>query len=218
MRRLARREGKWGRSGNGSQPRQVSRQSSPISASNNPRPLFEQLDNRDSYPRLNAQDEKKLGEALLLLADLSPEASKKRISELNEEHTVRRETVWARRGEAPLAQALVFIAKVAAAKPLPSHDGNALAEEYVAAGAEIDWAAMCALAAAPRELDREAISAALRAVYLPLGGSGSGVAPRTHPDWQGEARRSSRRRTGSHHDPVCGWLANGSRARAGSPA
>ena len=103
------------------------------------------MENRDSYPRLNAQDEKKLREALLLLADLSPEASKKRIAELNEEHASRRETVWARRGEAPLAQALAFIAKVAAAKPLPSHDGNALAEAYVAAGADTDWAAMCAL-------------------------------------------------------------------------
>ena len=132
-----------------------------------PRTLFEHSENRDSYPRLNAQDEKKLREALLLLVDLSPEASKKRIAELDDEHAWRRETVWARRGEAPLAQALAFIAKVAAAEPLPGHDGNALAEAYVAAGADADWAAMCALAAAPRELDREAITAALRAVYLP---------------------------------------------------
>ena len=132
-----------------------------------PETLFELSDNRDSYPRLNAQDEKKLREALLALADLSPEAAKKRIAELDDEHAWRRETVWARRGEAPLAKALTFIAKVAAAKPLPSHEGNALAEAYVAAGADADWAAMCALAAAPRELDREAITAALRAVYLP---------------------------------------------------
>ena len=132
-----------------------------------PRTLFEHSENRDSYPRLNAQDEKKLREALLMLADLSPGASKKRIAELNEEHAWRRETVWARRGDAPLAQALAFVANVAAAKPLPNRDGNALAEAYVAAGADADWAAICALAAAPRELDREAITAALRAVYLP---------------------------------------------------
>ena len=132
-----------------------------------PGTLFEHSENRDSYPRLNAQDEKSLREALLSLADLVPETAKKRIAELNEEHAWRRETVWARRGEAPLAKALAFIAKVAAAKPLPSHEGNALAEAYVTAGADADWAAMCALAAAPRELDREAITAALRAVYLP---------------------------------------------------
>ena len=132
-----------------------------------PGTLFEHSENRDSYPRLNAQDEKKLRETLLSLADLSLEAAKKRIAELEDEHAWRRETVWARRGEAPLAQALAYIAKVAAAKPLPSHDGNALAEAYVSAGADADWAAMCALAAAPRELDREASTAALRAVYLP---------------------------------------------------
>ena len=132
-----------------------------------PATLFEHSENRDSYPRLNAQDEKNLREALLSFADLSPESAKKQIAELNEEHAWRRETVWARRGEAPLAKALSFIAKVAAAKPLPSHEGNALAEAYVTLGADADWAAMCALAAAPRELDREAITAALRAVYLP---------------------------------------------------
>jgi len=132
-----------------------------------PGTLFDRSENRDSYPRLNAQDEKKLREALLSLADLSPEAARKQLAGLDEEHAWRRETVWARRGEAPLAQALSFLVKVAAARPLPGHEGNALAEAYVAAGADVDWAAMRALAAAPRELDREAIAAALRAVYLP---------------------------------------------------
>ena len=132
-----------------------------------PGTLFEYSENRDSYPRLNAQGEKNLREALLSLADLSPETATQRIAELDEEHGWRRETVWARRGKAPLAMALSFIAKVAAAEPLPSHDGNALAEAYVTAGTDADWAAMCALAAAPRDLDREAITAALRAVYLP---------------------------------------------------
>ena len=132
-----------------------------------PETLIDHSENRGSYPRLNAQDEEKLREALRSLADLSPEAAKKRIAELDKENAWRRETVWARRGDAPLAQGLGFIAKVAAAKALPSHDGNALAEAYVAAGADVDWAAMCALAAAPRELDREVTTAALRAVYLP---------------------------------------------------
>ncbi|WP_416193542.1 BREX-1 system phosphatase PglZ type B [Nitrobacter sp. TKz-YC01] len=129
-----------------------------------PGTLFE---HQDSYPRLNARDEKDLRQQLRELAELSPETAKARIAELEAKHAWRRETVWARRGEAPLAQALAFIANIAAAEPLPSHDGNALAEAYVAAGADVDWAAMRALAVAPRELDREAVAAALRAVYLP---------------------------------------------------
>ncbi len=129
-----------------------------------PGTLFE---HQDSYPRLNARDEKDLRQQLLGLAELSPETAKARIGELEAKHAWRRETVWARRGEAPLAQALAFIAQIAAADTLPSHDGKALAEAYVAKGADVDWAAMRALAVAPRELDREAVAAALRAVYLP---------------------------------------------------
>lgn len=138
-----------------------------------PRTLLELSENRGSYPRLNERDEGKLREELPMLADRPLEESKKRIAELNEEHAWRRETVWARRGEAPLARALAYIAKVAVAKPLPSHDGEALAEAYVTAGADVDWAAICALAAAPREIDREAVTAALRAVYLPWVGAGA---------------------------------------------
>ena len=132
-----------------------------------PETLLQLSENRASYPRLNAQEERNLREALLSLADLSPDTAKKRIAELDEEHSWRRGTVWARRGEAPLAEALAFIAKVAVARPLPSHEGGALAEAYVTAGSDADWAAMCALAQAPRELDRGATTAALRAVYLP---------------------------------------------------
>ena len=132
-----------------------------------PETLFEHSENRDSYPRLNAQEEEKLREALLSLADLTPDDAKRQIVELDEEHAWRRETIWARRGEAPLAQVIAFMAEVSAAEPLPSHDGNALGKAYVTVGADVDWAAMCALSAAPREVDREAVTAALRAVYLP---------------------------------------------------
>ena len=167
VRRLARREGRWeevwGRFAASTGFETVVT----YLGLEEPATLLDHMENRASYPRLNAQDEKTLRGALLSLANLSPEASKKRIAELNQEHAWRRETVWARRGAAPLAQALAFISEVAAAEPLPSHDGNALAEAYIAAGADVDWAAMCALAAAPRDLDRDATTAALRAVYLP---------------------------------------------------
>ena len=167
VRRLAKREGRWGDVWERFTASTGFETVVTYLGLEEPGTLFEHSENRDSYPRLNAQGEKNLREALLSLADLSPETATKRIAELDEEHGWRRETVWARRGEAPLAMALSFIAKVAAAEPLPSHDGNALAEAYVTAGADADWAAMCALAAAPRDLDREAITASLRAVYLP---------------------------------------------------
>ncbi|WP_436637652.1 BREX-1 system phosphatase PglZ type B [Microbaculum sp. FT89] len=132
-----------------------------------PASLFDHSENRGAYPRLNAQAETKLRDELEKLADLSPEDGCQRIEALEMEHGWRRDTVWAKRGRAPLAQALACLAIVAKGKSLPSHDGAALAEAYAAEGAAIDWAAMSALAAAPRELDRLAVTAALHTIYLP---------------------------------------------------
>lgn len=166
-RRLAGREGKWGEIWERFAASTGFETVVTYLRIEEPRTLLDLSENRGSYPRLNERHEGKLREELLVLADRPLGESKKRIAELNEEHAWRRATVWARRGEAPLARALAFVAKIAAAKTLPSHDGQALAETYVTAGAEVDWAAICALAAAPREIDCEAVTAALRAVYLP---------------------------------------------------
>ncbi len=132
-----------------------------------PTGLFDHEDNPDAYPKLNTKGEAKLRQDLLSLSDLSPEAAKAQIMKLEVEHSWRRQTIWARRGDAPLAQALTHLVAVAAAKPLPPHDGQALATAYVDQGCTIDWAAMQALAAAPRQIDREAVTAAIRAIYLP---------------------------------------------------
>jgi hypothetical protein len=125
------------------------------------------LADRSPYPRVNASEEKNLREALLKLASLPRSEASARLTQLENSHAWRRESLWARRGDAPLAQAVAHLAKVAAAQSLPPHDADSFAQAYVSAGAETDWAAMCALAAAPRELDRVAVSAALRAAYLP---------------------------------------------------
>lgn len=129
--------------------------------------LFDHTDNRDAYPKLNAKGEAKLRDELLALADLDVPAARQRIEKLELEHAWRRETVWARRGEAPLALVLAHIVEMADADPLPTHDGEALAEAYAAEGSGVDWAAICAMAAAPRDVDRKAVTAALRAIYLP---------------------------------------------------
>lgn len=132
-----------------------------------PASLFDHGENPDAYPRLNTKGETKLRQDLLALADLSAEAAKAQILALDDEHCWRRKTIWARRGEAPLVNALVHLVAVAAAKALPPHDGKALAQAYVDHGSKIDWAAMQALAAAPRQTDRDAVTVAIRAIYLP---------------------------------------------------
>jgi hypothetical protein len=125
------------------------------------------LADRAPYPRVNAREEKNLREALLKLVSLPHHEACAEVTQLEASHAWRRDTLWARRGDAPLAQALAHLATVAAAQPLPRHDPQNFAEAYFLAGADTDWAAMCALAATPREVDRLAVSAALRATYLP---------------------------------------------------
>ena len=125
------------------------------------------LADKAPYPKVNASEEKNLREALANLETKSRAEAAAKIASLETAHAWRRDTVWARRGDAPLARALGFLARVSLAKSLPAHDAEALAEAYTADGADIDSAAMSALAAAPREIDRVAVSSALRAIYLP---------------------------------------------------
>ena len=123
--------------------------------------------NREVYPKLNTKGEKELRDALQNLSELSFDEARAKVQELEEEHAWRRSTVWARRSEAPLAKALEHLAALATAASLPAHDGIALAEVYTSTGWNADCSAMSAIASAPRDLDRIAVTAALRAIYLP---------------------------------------------------
>jgi hypothetical protein len=129
-----------------------------------PQSMFER---RDAYPAVNTSAENELRTALLALESAVAEKAAAALQEYEQRHGWRRETVWARRGEARLAQALEHLAIVAPAPALPSHDARALAQAYIAEGWKADWAAMRALDIARTGADRDAVTAALRAVYLP---------------------------------------------------
>lgn len=83
------------------------------------------------------------------------------------EHGWRCLTVWAKRGEAKLAEALEHLAVIAGAAALPAHTSDAMAEAYAANGWKIDAAALAALDIARTGEYRDAVITALRAVYLP---------------------------------------------------
>jgi hypothetical protein len=125
------------------------------------------LIDRSTYPSVNDAAEDKLRQALLKLADVPADAARAAVLRLEQEHGLRRQTVWARMNRAPLALGLRHLAHVASAKALPADDVTTLAEAYAANGALVDSAAIDALAAAPAKDDRTAVVAALRAVYLP---------------------------------------------------
>ena len=121
----------------------------------------------DTYPAVNTRREDSLRQALLKLGGMARDQAAIEVLKLESDHGSRRDTVWGRRGEAPLARALGWLAIIAQAPGWPGHDPQTLAIGYAEGGARIDGAAIAALAAAPGDVDRAAVTAALQAIYLP---------------------------------------------------
>lgn len=120
-----------------------------------------------TYPKANARAEDRLRGELAALATLDAETARARVLAIEDKHGLRRESVWAQRGLAPLAQALEHLVVIAQAAPLPTDSPAALAAAYAATGWKADSAAIAAIAAAPRDADRASVTTALRAIYLP---------------------------------------------------
>ena len=98
----------------------------------------------DAYPTVNARREDVLRQALLRLGGMARDQAAIEILELETEHGPRRDTVWGRRGEAPLAGALGRLAIVAQATGWSAHDPTALGASYAAGGARIEGGALAA--------------------------------------------------------------------------
>ena len=121
----------------------------------------------EAYPAENARRETGLRKSLGDLATKSHAEATRAVLALEADHAWRRETVWARRGEAKLAEALQHLALIAAAAALPANDPGVLAEAYAAEGWKVDAAALAALDLARSGESRDAVTTALRALYLP---------------------------------------------------
>ena len=81
----------------------------------------------------------------MALGSATAEKAAAALEELEHRHGWQRETVWARRGEARLAQALEHLVVTAQTAALPSHEPQAMSAAYVAEGWKADWAALRAL-------------------------------------------------------------------------
>ncbi|GAB4384144.1 MAG: BREX-1 system phosphatase PglZ type B [Phycisphaerales bacterium] len=124
---------------------------------------------KESWPDENDQAEGRLRDVLTSLDGAEAGVARTRIEQLEQEHAPRRTWVWARLGRAPLAQALEHLARLA--ERTKSHIGGDTPDEmatlYAEGGFLADDAAMRALAAVKSSADWKAVSAAVRAVYLP---------------------------------------------------
>ena len=125
------------------------------------------FDFRDAWPQDNETAEVELRGALSEIAALAPEEARHRLVELDQVHGERRRWVWARRGHAPLAFAIEWLAALArlTQKDLPEGEVERLVSAYTDEGWRADDALMRALAAVEEPKDIEIVGAAATAVY-----------------------------------------------------
>jgi len=129
--------------------------------------LFEKAS--EYKPSSNRQEEGRLETDLLALSSASPKDALAKIKTLAAKHAHRSTWVWATLGEAPLALAIGHLrdlAEVVQASGNPS-TWEALADYYSTLGWKADRSMLRALDAARSTAATKAVTAAIRAVYLP---------------------------------------------------
>ena len=120
-------------------------------------------------PTPNRKEETRLETDLLTLTSVSTKDALAKIIALADEHTPRSTWVWAALGESPLAMAighLRLLAEVAQGSGNPT-TWEALAHYYSTVGWQADRSVLKALDAARSPAATKAVTAAIRAIYLP---------------------------------------------------
>ncbi len=132
-----------------------------------PNDLF--VEQPSSWPQNNRKGEEELRRALVALEGKTPSAAREEVIELERTHGPRREWVWAKLDLAPLANALMHLADVAAgtSRELGGVSADEMATQYAAGAWTIDAAALSSFAAVSSSADMHAISHALNAIYRP---------------------------------------------------
>lgn len=122
-----------------------------------------------AWPKKNLEGEDKLRQHLVDLPSLSPNGARKEIAAAEVDHAARRNTVWARLGQAPLALALEHLTRLAqlTTQAPPTGTVEAIAAWYTETGWQADHAALQVLAEVDQPSDLAAVSAALSVVYAP---------------------------------------------------
>lgn len=131
--------------------------------------LFPDHETLSGYPQANEQGESALRYALSACAGMVAAQARTAVLAAEKEHGLRRSWIWARMGRAPLVEALAYLAQVAelsASLPIGKTPAE-LATDYQHNGWRVDQAALQALASVQSKADLDAVSAALRAMYLP---------------------------------------------------
>lgn len=121
------------------------------------------------WPQDTQIAEAKLGEQLKQLRNETPPAARAAIAALEAKHGPRRQWVWAKLNQSPLAMALQHLVTLAemTAKPLGGGTLAQLAQAYTAWGWQVDAAVLAALALVSKVEDVAAAKAAILPLYRP---------------------------------------------------
>ena len=121
------------------------------------------------YPQVNEQSESALRYALAACAGRMAPQARTAVLAAEKEHGLRRAWLWTRMGRSPLAQALGHLALVAERSSMVpvGQTPSELATAYQQTGWQVDQAALQALASVYAKADLDAVSVALRSMYLP---------------------------------------------------
>ncbi len=131
--------------------------------------LFASAESVGGWPQWNEEQEQSLRRDLGALANLPAHEARKRMLDFEKTHAPRRDLVWAELGEAPLALSAQYLAVVAAVTQTALAAGSVadLQAGYANQGWRADDAVLSALAGVDKAADVAAVTAAIRAFYLP---------------------------------------------------
>ena len=124
---------------------------------------------KEPWPDENDSEEKSLRHDLLSLSSKSASEARKKIEELETRHQKRRDWVWTKIGQSPLATALEHLVMLAdeTVQNIGGDSPDAMAAVYRESGYKADMAAMSALGSVKLNEDNKAVEAAIRSIYLP---------------------------------------------------
>lgn len=122
-----------------------------------------------SWPQRNDEEENSLRRSLLELSGATPENARKKVLELEGLHAKRRQWVWAKLGQSPLATALEYLCRVATgtSQSLIADTPDDLGKEYMGKGWVIDMSVLRAISAVEKMDDVQAVISTVQCIYNP---------------------------------------------------
>lgn len=129
--------------------------------------LFTSAD--EFWPQDNETEEAELRKELLELPSVSVAAARQALNTMEQKHGCRREWVWAKLNQSPLASAIQHLSSLASTttSPLTGATLADMVKAYTEWGWKADAAVLDALAAVNKPADQEAVNAAVAHVYKP---------------------------------------------------